>query len=338
MSSADHGVLRRLYRYHESMKRVLIRGDGIAARCCEHLLTQAGCEVASDLADRPRLPAIMLGGAAISMMRDVFAKPELFAGCHRIRKRAVAWGPCAELVMLDHSAIVVSEQELLSSVGPPSEHAWIDADWTIITSRPLPEGSIEHRFGTRLAHALPVAITGDSDICWIESLDAGWLFLIPTAENAGWLLAVGAESQMLLEESRFIAPRIEGVGSAFPAYPRIMNPLAGDHWIACGSAAMAFDPLCGDGTANAVREAILAAAVIRAGEEAVPHYEARLLAGFQRHLATCVEFYQSGGAGAWWGMETAALRTGLEWCAARSRSFGPYRYQLQGFDLVPVLP
>ncbi len=320
------------------MKRVLIRGDGIAARCCEHLLKQAGWEVASDRAERPRLPAIMLGGAAISMMRDVFGKPDLFAGCHRIRKRAVAWGEGAELLMLDHSAVVVSEQELLQSAGSLSAAGPVDADWTILTSRPLPQGSVEHAFGSRLAHALPVAIAGGADTCWIESLDAGWLFLIPASEDAGWLLAVGAEAQELLEHSRFIAPRIAGSGSAFAAYPRIMNPIAGKQWLACGSAAMAFDPLCGDGTANAVREAILASAVVRAGDDSVSHYEARLLAGFRRHLLTCVEFYQTGGSGAWWQGEMAALKAGLEWCAERSRSFAPYRYQLQGFDLLPVLP
>jgi hypothetical protein len=51
---------------------------------------------------------------------------------------------------------------------------------------------------------------------------------------------------------------------------------------------MAFDPIYGDGTAHAVREAILAAAVVRAisagGDAAEPlrHYEARLMLGFQR--------------------------------------------------------
>jgi len=283
----------------------------------------------------------MLGGAAISMIRDVFAQSGLFANCHRIRKRVVAWGPEAQPFTLDHSAIVISERELLASVGSHRPTSRRDADWTIITSRPLPESSIEHHFGSRLAHALPVALKGSSDTCWIESLDAGWLFLIPNSEKAGWLLAVGAEPEALLEESRVISPQLTLTGkepSAFPAHPRIMHPLVGNNWVACGSAAMAFDPLCGDGTANAVREAILAAAVIRHGPEALSHYETRLIAGFQRHLATCMGFYQSGGVGPWWQAELAALGKGLEWCAVQSRTYGPYRYQLKGFDLLPVLP
>jgi len=40
--------------------------------------------------------------------------------------------------------------------------------------------------------------------------------------------------------------------------------LRGPDWLACGTAAVAFDPICGDGTAQAMREAILGCAVITA--------------------------------------------------------------------------
>jgi hypothetical protein len=320
------------------MLRVLVRGDGIAARCCEHLLHQAGCEVVSDHLDRPRLPAIMLGGAAVAMMRDVFGQQQLFHGMHQIKKRVVAWGRGSEPVSLDHSAVVVSERELLESVGEHESNHVDDVDWTVITSRPLPEEVIEHHFGSRMAHAQSVALAGASDTCWIESLDSGWLFLIPNSEKTGWLLSIGPAD---LKRSRLVAPQVADVHggvSQFPSHPRIMQPLCEERWIACGSAAMAFDPLCGDGTAHAVREAILAAAVIRAGSDALRHYEARLTAGFERHLSLCLGFYQSGGTGDWWESESASLKEGLDWCAARAKTFGSYRYQLNGFDLVPVLP
>jgi hypothetical protein len=283
----------------------------------------------------------MLGGASISMMRDVFGQQALFDKFHPIRRRVVAWGRGAEPVALDHTAVVVSERQLLEAVGSQESSSMAEADWTVITSRPLPEGSVEHHFGSRMATALPVAIHGDGDACWIESLDEGWLFLIPNSENGGWLLAVGGEADVMLAKSRLIKTQIAeviGPASRFPAYPRIMQPLCGDKWIACGSAAMAFDPLCGDGTANAVREAILAAAAIRTGVDALPHYEARLTAGFQRHLSLCMSFYQSGHSGTWWDAENAALTRGLDWCTSRSQAFVAYRYQLNGFDLVPVLP
>ena len=324
------------HRYHCWMKRLLIRGDGVAAACCAHLLRKAGSAVSREPLERPRLPAIMLSEAAAAMIGDVFDCGELFGGLHAIRKRVVAWGG-ARPVTLGHSAVVVSERELLNRVREDGGRGNGGADWTVYTSRPLPAESAEHRFGTRLARALPVALRGGSDTCWIESLDEGWLFLIPNREGAGWLLAVGAEAEVLMAHSRLVSGQvaaIEGEAVAFPAYPRIVEPLCGDGWLACGSAAMAFDPLCGDGTANAVREAILACAVIGAGADTLTHYEARLIAGFQKHLALCMSFYESGGAGPWWESERAALLEGLEWCARRSAEFGPYRYRLQGYELV----
>jgi len=93
------------------------------------------------------------------------------------------------------------------------------------------------------------------------------LFLIPNAPASGWLLAVGGTAEALLGRSQLIAPEIAAFGSTsagFPAYARIASPLCAPDWLALRTAAIAFDPICGDGTAHAVREAILTSAVIRA--------------------------------------------------------------------------
>ena len=105
---------------------------------------------------------------------------------------------------------------------------------------------------------------------------------------------------------------------------------------------MTFDPICGDGTAHAVREAILASAVLQGvarGEDAGPllaHYEARLTAGFERHLAQCRQFYASGGNGPWWTAQTQSAEQGLAWCRGRMEAHGQFRYRLNGFELEPI--
>ncbi len=185
----------------------------------------------------------------------------------------------------------------------------------------------------------------DSATCWMESVPDGWLFLIAEAPLTGWLIAVGAPAEVLLGQSRVIERQIDrcdGNGKEFPAYPRIASPLCGADWLACGTAAVAFDPICGDGTANAMREAILAAAVINAakrGENAgqlLRHYEKRLLAGFQKHLALCLEFYRSGHGGPWWQRESESVERGLNWCMRKAEGFEPFRYRLNGFELEAV--
>ena len=144
------------------------------------------------------------------------------------------------------------------------------------------------------------------------------------------------------EQSTLIAGRIasrSAPSAEFPASPCAVFPLGGPGWLACGTAALAFDPICGNRTAHAVREAVLAAAVVRAisnsGDETALlwHCEARLVLGFQRHLAASLEFYRSGNRGSWWDRESAFLQDGLEWCAARMHGFTEFRYQLRGFEL-----
>lgn len=316
---------------------VLVRGDGVAAYCCAYLLTKAGFRVDLQPVDRPRLPAIMLGDQALALIRDIFDQPGLFADLPRIRKRVVAWGPGAKPVALEHSAVVVSEELLLQSIRPAVVPNG-DSDWTIFAAPPLPAAAVQHCFGSRMASAAPVMLREDSDpaACWIESLESGWLFLVP-----GWLLAVGATADKLLAASRVVAPQVANIAKSsgeFPAYARIASPLSASNWLACGTAAMAFDPICGDGTAHAIREAILAAAVIRAVARGDPvnhlrsHYEARLTAGFQRHLSACRQFYLSGGAGSLWRSELEAIDHGIEWCHAALADHR-FRYQLRGFEL-----
>jgi hypothetical protein len=238
----------------------------------------------------------------------------------------------------------VSEETLLETLGSVAAgdaRALIPPDWTIFASRPLPEPAEEHRFGSRIASALPVSLKENSEpgACWIESLENGWLFLIPHAPRCAWLLAVGSNPPALLSTSRVVAPQTGQANAAagkFPAYPRIVSPLAGENWLACGTAAMAFDPLCGDGTAHAIREAILAAAVIRAAAkqpDVRAHYGARLTAGFRRHLTLCAEYYRTGGAGKWWQAELQSIEHGLAWCDRELADHGEFRYRLADFEL-----
>jgi hypothetical protein len=299
-------------------------------------------------ADRPRLPAIMLSDAAQKLIADVFELDRPFDDLPRIRRRIVAWGANIEPAALDHSAVVVSEEELLRRLGGVSRAPeTANPAWTIFASRPLPRGVEERAFGSRTAVAMPVTLARDAaaEACWMESLDAGWLFLITNAPGAGWLLAVGEQPSGLVERSQSIRRVMATAGppvARFPASPRIAAPLAGDAWIACGTAAMAFDPICGDGAAHAVREGILASAVIKAalrgGDRAqlLAHYRNRLTAGFLRHLAHMVEFYAPI-RGDWWAAEAAAAKRGIEWSSERLGGDPAFRYRLNGLELEPVL-
>jgi hypothetical protein len=329
---------------------VVVCGSGVAAACCARLLATAGIGVTAKGTDRVNVPALMVSGRTQQLLRDVFQREDLFQGLPRVNARIVAWGEGSEPRRFEHSAVVVSERELLERLnwdGPRQEQALEHTPvWTVFASRPLPEPAAVYRFGARVASVFAVDLVETSEpcTCWIESLAGGWLFLLPGSVGKGWLLAVGGGHGPLLGESRLVARQIQSLADAgeFPAYPAMSVPFCGPQWLACGSAALAFDPLCGDGTGNAIREAILAAAVIRAAERSCPpeqlleHYRARLLAGFAQHVQLCRDFYATGHRGPWWDGELELIDQGLQYCNREIEKTGPFRFRLQGFELRAV--
>lgn len=328
----------------------VVVGGGVAASCCTQLLRAASVGVTAERTGRIGVPALMVSARTQRLICDAFQREDLFLALPRVEARVVGWGANSEPRRLEHSAIVVSERELLNRLQfgkPPAEgNPLNEAGWTLFASRPLPASAAEHRFGSRVASvfAVDLAEHSEASVCWIESLGCGWLFLLPGPPKKGWLLAVGADYDSLLSESHLVAEQIEYVGEEagqFPAYPRIAVPFCGPKWLACGTAALAFDPLCGDGTGKAIREAILAAAVIRAAESGAPeeelreHYRNRLLSGFLKHLQLCREFYATGHRGPWWDTELALLQKGIEYCVHELAIAPPARYRLHGFELRP---
>lgn len=296
--------------------------------------------------NRSKVPALLIGNPTQALIEDVFKRDDIFRGARRISKKIVAWGANAEPVEIPHSAVVISESELTDRLQPPppAELPNFDGDsnWTIRTSR---DQANEYPFGSRIAHAVPARSkeTCAPEACWIESLERGWLFLLPTGVDA-WLLSVGGPAPELLSDSRLVSAQIESLGASvgqFPAYPRISDPLCGTNWLACGAAAMAFDPISGDGVGNAIREAILASAVIKATQSnsdidaLLAHYRARLLAGFLKHLELCRQFYAAR-SGEWWEAELGRLDQGAEWCRRELGSEIKFGYRLRGFELEPI--
>jgi len=280
----------------------------------------------------------MLGESAIALARDIFDQPTLFRHAHRIHRREVAWTRSEEPVTFEHSAVVVSEEELLSELPVTRNAEGTPGGFTLVAA-PQPD-SVSLRFCCRHAEAMHVTLKPDADFaaCGIESFPDGWFFLLPNGGASAWLLSVGGD----LESSRLIGPRIASASrpaGRFHSEPALSQPLSGPGWLALGSAAMAFDPICGEGTAHALREAVLAAAAVRAIADGEPeddvraHYESRMLLGFRRHLSLVLAFYRSGHGGAWWDAQAKGTDAHIAWCDERIAAFGPPRYRLNNIKL-----
>jgi hypothetical protein len=319
---------------------VKILGDGVAARTAAWLLGQAGIGTRQEATPRPPLPAILLSGATRNLMRDLFADRQLLRQLPAVTHRQVAWSGQTDPPLLEHHAYATNEVELLEAI-PQGKLASIEPPFVLQAQRPLAEGVAEHRFGDRTARLANFRQRTTDRVCQMEATPAGWLFTIPQNEQQGWLIAVGASIESQLAESRLIAKSVDSYAAesgSFASSPRLAWPLTGEGWIACGSAAAAFDPVSGEGTAYALREAILAAAVIKEGASynAREHYEGRLLAAFGKHLALCRNYYASGPHYDWWAHQTAELDRGLDWCRTTLAAQPEARYRLVDTSLMPL--
>src|ERR1700744_178811 len=284
-----------------ALARVLVRGDGVAAACCPHLLRRSNLAVRIEGSGRSRVPAIMLSDPAVALLREVFDRPGLLANAPRIDRRGGAWG--GQPVCMPHSAQAASEDGLLAALAIADEADFEGApDFVIHTGAPAEGG--QRRFGARKAVAAEIRMKAADDLsaCWVEALDDGWLFVAPNPGGSSWLLAVGGPPERLLAQSTLIADRIELTpvrSGAFDVCPRIAAAPTDQGRMACGTAAVAFDPICGDGVAQAVRGAILGVAVIVAISEGgdartlLAHYDLMMIATMRRHLKLCADFYEA---------------------------------------------
>jgi hypothetical protein len=333
--------------------RVLIEGSGVAATCCAALLRAQGIKAfRRERTSAGSGPVLLLNSQTQRLLADVFGDPaNLFVGCPIIRKRVVLWKPGAEVAEFAHDGIVADEGLLLQRLSQRAEadHLPFPEDQTpdyFIHAAPDSDRSPVMHFGTRIATAGHVRLlpSAEAGACWVEALPEGWLFLLPRGDGDASLISVGAPARDLLESSRLVVDQLESFAPAsreFAAYPKIAEHLIGPSWLSCGNAAIAFDPICGEGVGHAVRESILACAALQrvaeSNEDEAPleYYASRLLIGFLRHLETCRTFYTLASQGSWWMTELSHIERGIVWTQNRIASLPGPRYRLSGFKLQP---
>ncbi len=285
----------------------------------------------------------MLGEQAITLLQSVFLREGMFSAGQRIERRIVAWGGPPTTV--PHRALCISGADLAAALPMPNmpQPSGTPA-FTLHASAPYPFEKMQY-FGRREAAAAPVELVTEADnaAAWVEATTSGWLFLIPRGAGQGWLLSVGGEPDEMLASSRLISRQISHlsrVETRFETASRMLETLAGPDWLALGSGAIAFDPICGDGTAQSARGAILSAAVVNAlnnGENSadlLAHYRAMLVAAMRRHLQVSLPFYRTGGTSPWWREQVQAAAEGHAWCTAILAREPEPRFVLHGNTLV----
>jgi flavin-dependent dehydrogenase len=301
--------------------RILVTGVGVAGLTAAQLLARRGCSVTVvDAGARPA-PAVVLNSVTISLLEEVWGGDGmLLAGAHQLTGRRVRWGGAGVEtaaqpgVSMDSGVLARRLRERLVcdlvTGGPPGcERAAGDWDWVIDADR-TGDGLAA---GRRCVLAAQVRLRPDvpdvpDGLCRMETVPDAWIHLAPLGaglatvqamvptcpdDPAALLAALVART----DELGGLITEPDGPVTVFEAAPRLAEPRCGPGWLAVGDRAMKLDPLSGSGAASAVRQAILAAAVVGAPSAGVPvaealaHYARRLHDAFLDHLAHCLRYY-----------------------------------------------
>lgn len=257
--------------------------------------------------------------------------PQIWNGAHVIEERRVAWGRRATLRCIRSPARVMAGDLLSVRLLSALEHGATrlqpsngDVPPAVTTARAhvvnaggrasLSGCSSRLRYGRRYIVATTVELSAKTAAraTWMETIPDGWVFLAPTGQRRATLQVMCPGPRpikrvvpdcvlTMLEQTRWIrncVGEFVGPSTAFDAFPSYGEPARPDGSLAVGEAAMAFDPICGDGTGAAVRGALLASAVLdrsAGGDSAAArvHYSRRLAVAFRVHLDACDRLYAS---------------------------------------------
>jgi len=357
--------------------RVAVEGDGPAACSAILVFRRNGTPITLRLSDAaPSAFGLVLDESAVSLLLEICGDPSLFDGAHQLRRRIVCWGTGAPRAV-DQAAVSISSATLRErlinivlrrldsncNIEPlPAELEAMqnaqeeEEEWRVSTaSRRECHGSVFQRYGGRVTLSTEVALAdfADRTACWIEARPEGWIFLAPLSDGrallhvtvpaapvqpADDLAAIVGRSRHI---RRFAGP-VDSPIQVLPSAPGLRRPCGGVGWLAAGAAGMALDPLCGDGTAQAFRAGMLAAAVIGAAIESgnsgplVRHFIDRLEMTFAAHLDACAKFYDHALFDASWSAEIAAISSAAADFARHSVDRLQFRFQDLQLTPLPV--
>ncbi|MFB7948952.1 hypothetical protein ACFC6L_29015 [Kitasatospora phosalacinea] len=306
---------------------VTVAGSGLAELTCARLLAGRGHRVRlapapPDTGPRP----LLLTAPTLDLLRSLWGGG-LADDAPRLTHRRVRWGAHARPSRFAQPAWVVDgavlARRMRSRLGPlPAVDG--PSRWTITTGPGSPPtgpaaaaGPLHpRREGRRhlLAGTAPLRQGEDATTAVLVTTDLAWLQLTPLgtgdclvqamvpgpAEDPATLLRrILADSPLgsALARPPRTAVAVAAAPHLHPAPALAPTPRQPHGRLTVGAGAIRFDPLSGTGTAQALRTAILASAVVDADAAGIPaqplceHYAGRLSAAFAEHLHRCAALY-----------------------------------------------
>jgi 2-polyprenyl-6-methoxyphenol hydroxylase-like FAD-dependent oxidoreductase len=305
-------------------------GSGVAGLSAARMLSRNGWLLRMTPSEQALRRWIALNDAAKFLLEKIWGE-ELFSGlrAHRLTRRIVAWSApqpaCIEqhFIVTDVADLVARMHWLLRPVALYAESTGADPFRIVTGGVEASDGFAPMLVigGTRRAAQLPVVVSAafDPHALLIEACAEGWMALLPTGEDEATLIAVsvgGLPVDRMLAASRYTSRLVAAVevdGQTALSAPHLrLPPHDGASSLYAGHAAIAFDPISGDGAATSLRTAHLAALSLEASANGADmcalraFYDYRLRRAMAAHLEGLAKLYGDAPFRRDWAVELAA--------------------------------
>jgi hypothetical protein len=312
-----------------------VSGSGVTALTCARLLGVQGWQIEHDPGGEARPVHLLLGQATANLLAALWSDPALLRGAHRIRERAVYWNRGKAVAPVAAPGLVMAADELVRRLASRATIATSSRGsapgWIVSAQAPQAGASSPamREIGRRhawIAHAT-LAQAALRDRCLMESIDDGWLFLLPVGAGNADLQYVSLPSdapppapEFVIEKTTMIRQALSGIAPwrrPIACMPKVHLAPARRGVLAVGEGALAFDPISGDGVGHALRSVVLAATTLDAMATGRPvgdclnDYAATLHRAMAHHLRICLDLYDNTMFGPGWRSECDAMRAAL---------------------------
>jgi 2-polyprenyl-6-methoxyphenol hydroxylase-like FAD-dependent oxidoreductase len=336
--------------------RILIRGAGLAGITAAKLLHDRGADVR--VAAAPRRPGriVAIPIETLRLAADLFGidVAALRIG-PMVDRRRVDWsegraGAVAQVALVcDVADFAATLARPLRDAGCLARTADDDVDWTLECSGRPARGAL--RAGERVGQFARIVGMAHDATTAVTAMSAGWIFTAPHPAGGLAVLLVSPSAAVCAASADHMAERLAEAGYAVPGRdvadlgqpesiaPALAQPPHDDDRLRVGDAALALDPLRGDGAGFALRGALLAQAVLAAAERGedrarcLAHYARRLRGVFASHLHGCVSHYGAARHAEIWRHEVDAMGALARRLAVDPARFG---FRMEGHDLVAM--